>query len=44
MTRLEFNILCGEFLIEPNMALESEAVCEALRNGGDVRQVLTTEF
>lgn len=46
MTKTEFMILCGEYLIEPNMALENENICEALRqrDAEQVRHILENEF
>tara|TARA_B100001057_G_scaffold148210_1_gene148165 strand:+ start:873 stop:1013 length:141 start_codon:yes stop_codon:yes gene_type:complete len=46
MTQAQFQILCGEYLIEPNMALENENICEALRqrDADQVKQILETEF
>jgi len=46
MTQTQFQILCGEHLIEPNMALENENICEALRqrDADQVKQILETEF
>ena len=37
MTKTEFLILCGEYLIEPSLALENDEICEALRQGDDVK-------
>ena len=46
MTQTEFQILCGEYLIEPNMALENENICDALRqrDAEQVKRILETEF
>lgn len=46
MTKTEFMILCGEYLIEPNIALENENICEALRQRDDeqVKHILENEF
>lgn len=46
MTRLAFEILCGEFLISPDLALESQAIREALadRDNRRVLELLRTEF
>ena len=46
MTQTQFQILCGEYLIEPNMALENENICAALRERDDeqVKQILENEF
>jgi len=46
MTKTEFMILCGEYLIEPCLALENENICEALRKRDveQVRQILENEF
>lgn len=46
MTANAFAALCGEFLIEPGMALESSAIVEALKanDDGRVREILKNEF
>ena len=46
MTQTQFQILCGEYLIEPNIALENENICEALRqrDADQVKQILENEF
>tara|TARA_Y100000114_G_scaffold6559_1_gene5290 strand:+ start:159 stop:308 length:150 start_codon:yes stop_codon:yes gene_type:complete len=49
MTKLEFFALCGEFLIDPALALENDDVVNALRNsvGSDdtlVRNILENEY
>lgn len=46
MTRLEFISLCGELLINPDLALENEKIKEALKNRDDkaVKNLLKTEF
>ena len=46
MTQTQFQILCGEYLIEPNIALENENICEALRQRDvdQVKQILENEF
>jgi hypothetical protein len=46
MTQTQFQILCGEYLIEPDMALENESVREALRqrDNEQVKRILETEF
>lgn len=46
MTKTEFQILCGEYLIEPSMALENENICKALRqrDAEQVKQILENEF
>jgi len=46
MTKTEFQMLCGEYLIEPSVALENEKICEALRQRDDeqVKHILETEF
>ena len=46
MTKTEFMILCGDYLIEPCLALENENICEALRKRDveQVRQILENEF
>ena len=42
MTKLEFFALCGEFLIDPALALENDDVLDALRSNDDtlVRDIL----
>ena len=42
----EFAMLCGEYCIEANMALENENICEALRQRDteQVKRILETEF
>ncbi len=37
MTKTDFLILCGEYLIDPSLALENDEICEALRQGDDVK-------
>jgi hypothetical protein len=47
MTKNEFNALCGEFGIDCGIALECDAVVEALKNGGkydDVKKALAENF
>jgi hypothetical protein len=46
MTKLEFLALCGEHNIEPAIALENDAIIEALKakNDEQVIQILTEEF
>ena len=46
MTELEFMTLCGEHLIEPSIALENEALKEALlkRNDELVEAILQEDF
>ena len=46
MTRTEFQMLCGEYLIDPSIALENENICEALRqrDAEQVKHILETEF
>ena len=46
MTRLEFMALCGEHGIEPAIALENDAIIEALQSRDDkmVVKLLTEEF
>lgn len=46
MTQTQFQMLCGEYLIEPNIALENENICEALRqrDAEKVKHILETEF
>ena len=46
MTHIKFQILCGQYLIEPNIALENQNIVEALREGDQekVKRILETEF
>ena len=46
MTRMEFYDLCGELLIDPNLALADERVMEAIRNQDEdsIYTILHTEF
>lgn len=46
MTKLEFIALCGEHGIEPSIALENDAIIEALQSKDDqkVVKLLTEEF
>ena len=46
MTKTEFQMLCGEYLIEPSLALENENIREALRqrDAKQVKHILETEF
>ena len=46
MTALEFLALCGEHNIEPAIALENDAIIEALKakNDEQVIEILTKEF
>lgn len=46
MTANTFLAICGEYLIDPDIALENEAVKEALlaRNDKLVRKILEEEF
>jgi len=46
MTKLEFKAICNELTIEPNIALENDELCEALkeRNDDEVKRILKTEF
>ena len=46
MTRTEFYDLCGELLIDPNIAMENENLIEAIRNQDDesIYTILHTEF
>lgn len=46
MTKSEFIAICGEFTIEPSLALECEAVICALKTGEPdaVRLALACEF
>jgi hypothetical protein len=46
MTKNQFNSLCCEFCIHPEVALENENLVEALKNRNDemVEQILREEF
>ena len=46
MTVNQFSILCHEYGIHPDIALENEELCEALkaRNDKKVIEILTNEF
>ncbi len=46
MTKLEFFALCGEFLIDPALALENDDVLDALRSNDDtlVRDILENDI
>ena len=46
MTRTEFYDLCGELLIDPNIAMENENLIEAIRNQDEdsIYTILHTEF
>ena len=46
MTRTEFYSLCGELLIDPNVAMENENLIEAIRNQDEdsIYTILHTEF
>ena len=46
MTKTDFLILCGEYLIDPSLALENDNICQALkdRDGEQVKTILQNEF
>ena len=47
MTQLEFNTLCGKYLIDVNIALESEELTELIRNKASletIEQFLKEQF
>jgi hypothetical protein len=46
MTQNQFNQLCAEHTIDPSIALENEALCEALqeRNDPEVIRIINEEF
>ena len=46
MTKFEFLALCGEHNIDPEIALENDAIIEALKakNDEQVVEILTKEF
>lgn len=45
MTRLEFIAMCGEYLVDPGIALENENIVEALqsKNDDEVERLLREE-
>lgn len=46
MKRIDFEILCGKYLIEPSLAIENEKIKEALKNRNDeeIEILLKNEF
>ena len=46
MTITDFEILCGEVLVDPALALENEDIRKALarRDDAQVKELLQTEF
>jgi hypothetical protein len=46
MTKIEFLTACGEYCIEPSIALENDAIIEALQSKDDAKvlELLATEF
>jgi hypothetical protein len=46
MSKLNFISLCGNYYIDPAIALENEELCEALRASDDdeVERILREEF
>jgi hypothetical protein len=46
MTRNEFLIICGDFNLDPGIALENENVVKAIREDDkdNLKEVLTNEF
>lgn len=47
MTQTQFVALCGEYLIDPAIALENEKIVEALKekkSETEIRQIFETEF
>lgn len=46
MTQNQFLALCMKYAIDPSLALESEALCEALRDRdtNEVERILREEF
>ena len=46
MTWTKFQILCGKYLIDVNIALENEKILKALKNRDDkkVRYILKNEY
>ena len=46
MTKTEFMIICGEYMVEPSLALENENIRQALqeRDNEQVKTILENEF
>jgi hypothetical protein len=46
MTKIEFLVLCGARMIDPQIALENESIREAVKSGDAerVRELLDSEF
>jgi hypothetical protein len=46
MTKTQFEILCGQYLIDPGVALENENIQSALRakDAKEVERILREEF
>ncbi len=46
MTKIDFLILCGEYLIDPSVALENKNIRQALqeRDNEQVKTILQNEF
>ena len=46
MTKTEFMIICGEYMIEPSLALENENIRKAIKenDGEQVKAILENEF
>jgi len=46
MTKTEFMIICGEYMIEPSLALENENIRQALqeRDNEQIKTILENEF
>lgn len=46
MTKLDFILLCGEFLLSPELVIENDQIRNALEDKDDekVKELLKTEF
>ena len=46
MTQTQFTLLCNEYLIEPSIALENEAVVDAIKSNDvqTLKDVLESQF
>jgi hypothetical protein len=46
MSKLNFISLCGNYYIDPTIALENDALCDALRamDDDEVKRILEEEF
>ena len=47
MTMFQFEVLCGEYLLDPSLVLEHAKIVAALKEGeseAEIRTLLETEF